>query len=293
MPGRGRAFTLIELLVVIAIVAVLIGLLLPAVQQVRESASRTQCTNNLKQIGLAFQNHHDTYQFFPAGGWFSYSPPTYDNGTPQLGQDQEAGWGFQILPFVEAGNVWKGVGAATDVDRAVAAVGTPNALFFCPTRRLPQTVTYPDNYQPQLTGGPIAHALCDYAASNKDGTGVVRQFTPTRFADILDGTTNTLMVSEKRLNRAFLGQQQPDDNQGYTVGFNLDTVRKTTRAPAPDYSDPTGGDGGGLFGSSHPAKFNAVFTDGSVRGISYTIDPTIFKYLGDKADGKTVTDGSY
>src|SRR5262249_30337611 len=146
--------------------------------------------------------------------------------------------------------------------RAIVAISTPNKIFFCPSRREPQTVTYGDSFTPPLTGGNITRALCDYAASNKEGTGVVRQFYPVRIADITDGTSNTLLLSEKRLNLAFLGQPQQDDNQGYSVGFNLDTIRKTHRAPAPDYRAPFG-DGGGLFGSSHPGRFNAALADGS------------------------------
>ncbi|TMQ34782.1 MAG: DUF1559 domain-containing protein [Planctomycetota bacterium] len=283
-----QAFTLIELLVVIAIIGILMGLLLPAVQKVREAANRVQCQNNLKQIGLAFHNHHDTLRSFPTGGWYSYSPPTYVNGAPAQGGRQEAGWGFQILPYIEASNVWRGGQATRDVDRAVVAIGATNKISFCPSRREPQTVAYADNYQPPLTGGPITHALCDYAASNKEGTGVVRQYAPVRIRDVTDGLSNTLLVSEKRMNLFYLGQKQTDDNQGYTVGFNYDTVRKTTRPPAPDYSAPSG-DGGGIFGASHPGRMNAVFADGSVRGISYTIDKTVFLLVGDKSDGQVVS----
>lgn len=284
---RRVAFTLVELLVVIAIIGILIALLLPAVQKIREVAARLQCTNNLKQIALAFHNHHDALGFFPTGGYFAYSPPTYINGKPTVLDQQEAGWGFQILPYIEAQNAWMGNPATTDSGRAAVAIATLNKVFFCPSRRQPQSVTYPDNYQPPLTGGNLTHALCDYAASNKEGTGVVRQFLPNRILDITDGSSNTLMISEKRLNLLFLGQVQQDDNQGYTAAFNNDTMRKTSKKPAPDYRAPSG-DGGGLFGASHPSNFNAAFADGSVRTITYSIDKKIFNYLGDKADGQAV-----
>jgi prepilin-type N-terminal cleavage/methylation domain-containing protein/prepilin-type processing-associated H-X9-DG protein len=286
--GRGRsraAFTLVELLVVIAIIAILIGLLLPAVQKVREASFRAQCQNNLKQIGLAFHNHHGALGYFPTGGWGPLYAPTYVNGTPQVGAKQQAGWGFQILPYIEAENTWKA--------GAVVAIGTTNKMFFCPTRRAPQTVEYLDNYLPPLTGGVLTHALCDYAASNRGGTGVVRQYTPTRFNDVLDGTSNTLLVSEKRLNRAFLGQPQQDDNQGYTAGWNYDTMRKSTRPPAPDYFDNTGGDGQGLFGSSHQNGINALLADGSVRPITYFVSKKTFQYLGDEADEQTIPPDAY
>lgn len=276
---RRPGFTLVELLVVIAIIATLMGLLLPAVQKVREAASRMSCQNHLKQIALAFHNHHGAHGFYPSGGWNWDLPPRYEGGSPVVGQDQWAGWGFQILPFIEAENVWKA--------GPVAAVGTTNKLFFCPSRRPPGAVTYPDNYDPPISGGNVAHALCDYAASNREGTGAVRRFQPVRIAEITDGTSVTLLMSEKRINLSFLGQAQDDDNEGYTAGWNEDTIRRTDRPPAPDHHAPSG-DGDKLFGSSHPGRMNAAFSDGSVRGLSYAIDRSVFEAIGNRHDGVAI-----
>lgn len=279
-----RGFTIIELLVSIAVIAVLMALILPAVQQTREAARRTQCRNNLKQLGLAFHNHHETFNFFPSGGWDWNTIPNYVYGSPAIGKDQQGGWGFQITPYIEQGDVWTGGAATNDVDRALVAIGSTGRLFFCPTRRAPQTVTFSSSQY--LAGRQVTHALCDYAASNWEGTGAVRQFTPVRFAEITDGTSNTFLVGEKRLNLAYLGQQQNDDDIGYTAGWDNDTVRRTDKAPEPDYVGT--GDGKKSFGSSHPGGFNALFADGSVHNISYSIDTTVFEYLGNIADGHAI-----
>jgi prepilin-type N-terminal cleavage/methylation domain-containing protein/prepilin-type processing-associated H-X9-DG protein len=287
---RRGAFTLVELLVVIAIIGILIGLLLPAVQKVREAAASISCKNNLKQIAIAFQTHHDAFQSFPTGGWDWWYTPTYVNGQPVIGEFQQAGWGFQILPFIEGDNVWKGGQATNDLDRIRVAVGTPNRLFLCPSRRGPQTVVFSN--PAYLDGIPTITALCDYAASNYEETGVVRYRYPTRLADITDGTTNTLLVGDKRLNRRHLGRAQNDDDVGYAAGFDNDVVRYTIRPPAPDYNAPTG-DGDWRFGSSHTGGFNATFCDGSVHFIHYSIDPTVFRYLGNKSDGQAISSDAF
>src|SRR5438874_8988761 len=110
----------------------------------RESARRTKIKNNLKQMGLANMHQHDQRKFLPSGGWDWFEPPTYISGTPATGENQRASWAFQILPYLEAQNVWNGGSGSTDTDRALIAVGTPNSMFFCRSRRSPQTITYSD-----------------------------------------------------------------------------------------------------------------------------------------------------
>jgi prepilin-type N-terminal cleavage/methylation domain-containing protein len=276
--GAHPGFTLLELLVVIAIIGVLIGLLLPAVQKVREAAARASCQNHLKQIAIAFYSHHDTLGYFPSGGWEWYTPPTYVGGQPAVGMAQQAGWAFQILPYVEANNTWKSPPAE--------AIGTVNRLYFCPSRRGPQTLTYPDEYTPPVTGGMVTHALCDYAASNLEGNGIVRQLYPVRVAEITDGTSNTLLVADKWVDRKTLGQWEPGDNEGYSAGWDHDTVRMATQPPVPDGNG--NGDHSQQFGSSHIGGINAALADGSVRSISFTVTPAVFSYLGNRSDGQVV-----
>src|SRR5262249_33665429 len=142
-------FTLIELLVVIAIIAILIGLLVPAVQQVREAANRATCFNNLKQMGLAVHNHHDTYKVFPTHG--DDGTIVRVNGTPAIATSnpyQRAGVFFQILPFIEQQNVF-------NLTSDAAIRSTPIPLYFCPSRRGP---TFRNNL-----AGTNPQALCDYA----------------------------------------------------------------------------------------------------------------------------------
>jgi hypothetical protein len=108
-------------------------------------------------------------------------------------------------------------------------------------------------------------------------------------AEITDGTTNTLLVGDKRLNRSRLGQAQADDNEGYTCGWNEDTVRLISQRPQIDFLGDSSLFGGKAFGSSHPAAFSMALVDGSVRSFAYTVDVGAFKSLGEIDDGKAVS----
>jgi len=294
------AFTIVELLVVIAIIGVLVGLLLPAVQSARESARNATCKNQLRQMGLAFLSHHDAHKIFPTGGNDWSTPPTYSGGRPATGRLQDASWAFQILPYIEATGIWNGAGS-DDQSRSISAIAATIPTYFCPTRRGPQTVKYTSSTMyvaPTYSlSGELTHGLMDYAGSNLDGTGVLVRsgpdlvVQPRRIADVTDGTSTSLAVAEKRLNLRYLGQRQQDDNEGYTAGWDEDTVRDTKIPPDRDYSGES--DGEDKFGSSHPATFNAVFVDGSMRGLSYSIDAAVFNALGNIRDGKVVSGSDF
>jgi prepilin-type N-terminal cleavage/methylation domain-containing protein len=304
LPVRRTAFTLVELLVVIAIIGVLVALLLPAVQAARESARRTQCNNNLRQIGLAFQNHHDVLQLFPDGGenWDPINyPRTLVNGTPGTAPNQNWGWGYQILPYIEQTAVWT---AKTDADVRGATIKS----YFCPSRRKAMTIVvgtpaipcgmldyvgnggteaFKDPIQTQIVN-TIAVDIPGAAVGNgTDGTVVRRpgnfpnRSQSLRMAMITDGTSNTLLAGEKRLRPENLGKAQSHDDQGFTSGWDRDEI---CWGNVPPDIDRRGQDGFYQFGSAHPAAFNSVFCDGSVHIIRYNIQsnntPTASQPLG-------------
>ncbi|MCA9174085.1 MAG: DUF1559 domain-containing protein [Planctomycetales bacterium] len=304
-----HGFTLVELLVVIAIIGVLVALLLPAVQAARETARRMSCSNNLKQLALAAHTHHDVHKILPGGGETWNAHVTYIAGAPAIGPQQRMGWGFQILPYIEQTAVWNASTATgDDIDRSNLTISAEIAAFHCPTRRdaaaLPlQTDWYSNHHSttPSSSGKQARHGTTDYAASNASNNGAIistgREMVdgtwrgkgnPTAFRKILDGTSNVILLGEKRMNVLFLGAYQSDDNEGYTAGWDHDTVRYTDREPRPDWQHPSSLWGEQRFGSSHPAVFLVAMVDGSVQVLPYSIELAVFNKLGMRADGAPV-----
>jgi prepilin-type N-terminal cleavage/methylation domain-containing protein len=216
MARRRAAFTLIELLVVIAIIAILIGLLVPAVQKVREAAARMKCSNNLKQMGLALHNYHDVNQGFPYG-----KGPDYRGKIP--GVPVYPRWSVHalILPFMEQDNLYKsidfnfppetpGMGGIVNFMPAyqnpnrenAAACRTLVSMFLCPSDSSPSDADWPG--QNNYLGNLGTQFLCDLSeqlpstnAPNEKPNGVFYYLSKVRIADLTDGTSNTALFSEK------------------------------------------------------------------------------------------------
>lgn len=202
---RRAAFTLIELLVVTAIIAVLLGLLVPAVQKIRESASRLNCINNLKQVSLALLNHHDALKQFPAG---------YASGVDAMGNDTGPGWGWaaRLLPYMEQESLFRSIDFTKPIDNAGNGLARETMIksLLCPSDVV---AAKPFAVGPRSANGTITGTLCLVAPANfvgcfgvgepgVDGEGIFFRNSAVRIADILDCTSTTFVVGERSFRYA-------------------------------------------------------------------------------------------
>ncbi len=286
LASRRRGFTLIELLVVIAIIAILIALLVPAVQKVRESAARMQCANNLKQIGLAFHAYHDATKQFPHAG--SDGPDkTCCNATTRVGWT----WLYRITPYIDQGNVHD-----NPVDSQVAQTAMP--AYYCPSRRRPTLYSNGGRSDYGGNGG------LDMAGVGKEGILVRQWVAPSTslasttppdqrrgMNDVSDGLSNTVMVAEKQLHPNVAGSAGGDNEPWNNSGWDQDHVRFGNTLPEPDDKHPSSGTTfwSERFGGSHPGGFNAVLGEGTVRFITYNLPAPTWQALCLIRDGQSVS----
>ncbi len=293
MSDQRRGFTLVELLVVIAIIGILVGLLLPAVQAVREAARRTHCLNNCRQIGLAIQNYESAHQHIPTG-WISENPV------------DRPGWGWAslILPFVEQDNVHNLIDYNVQFSLpAMAEVRTAVIqLFQCPSDNGPlisQLYFIPDDDEESFTNvlfHPIPEkdidlfvSKCNYsgvfgsqpiAPNPANGDGVFYRNSKTRFRDITDGLSNTIIVGERRGDLGTITWVGVEPLVEQSAARIVATVDHPPNHPDGHFED---------FRSAHRVGVQFVSADGSARLISNSIDQDVYRGLATRSGGEIVS----
>jgi prepilin-type N-terminal cleavage/methylation domain-containing protein/prepilin-type processing-associated H-X9-DG protein len=301
-----RAFTLIELLVVIAVIGILISLLLPAVQKVREAAARLQCQNNLKQMGLALHNYHDGNQSFPPG--YAARLSYVDGAT-----DTTPGWAWSafLLPFLEQQPLYNSIRLDLPLEHAqnAVAVQTVVRVYLCPSDQTPPAAfTVPDAFgKPVALLAPSSYAACvggdESDAAGPSGLGVFYRNSRTRLTDITDGTSNTLLVGERSwgnangvwagaVNHGVLLRGKQNPNPGSGAAFYPASVLVQAHSHLNNALTDTDG---GLddFSSRHANGSNFLYADGSVHFLrsipgdtatGYTPEGLVFQALGTRAN---------
>jgi prepilin-type N-terminal cleavage/methylation domain-containing protein len=310
---RRTGFTLIELLVVIAIIAILIALLLPAVQQAREAARRTQCKNNLKQIGLALHNYHDVYNLLPAGAYWNIP---LDNNCPAANH-QKGSIMIRLLPYVDQAplfNQWDFNRCDSDANanpnQQLRTIVIP--VYRCPTDTFPALngTWAVDNYAACFgaarsggatgnSAGPCATTPWDsFVKPNTNPNGTAGMFTRswrhTGFRDNTDGTSNTIYFGETRpecSNHRDNGWAASNNGQGLTttmIPINYNSCNRAGTAPADGCSWYSNWVTELAYKSMHVGGAQFLLGDGTVRFLSENISMETYARLGSKADNLTV-----
>jgi prepilin-type N-terminal cleavage/methylation domain-containing protein len=299
-PARRVGFTLIELLVVIAIIAVLIALLLPAVQQAREAARRTQCRNNLKQLGLALHNYHDSFNGLPPGA-FCDSPGVYpDNpdGSGTYDPTQRApgwNWASMILPYMDQANIYNGINFSLKMSQNQAMVASLVPGFRCPTATdEPKHLAVAGAF-PVTPGIALSNYASNAGAWERSPNGEIRVvWQPSQnprirngafatdshfnFASFSDGTSNTFMVGETVIRDGF---PYPSTIFGCSSGAsgNHNNEACSHRVTRPRMNPPDtapNSDRQFAFASRHVGGCHFTLADGSVRFVSENINHTSY-----------------